>query len=248
MLKSNAEKCHLLVSSSDAVSLRVSEYGIKNSECEKLLGVKFDNKLTFENHITDICRKASRKIYTLARIAPYMDLSKRRMGMNAFFNSQFNYCPLIWMCHNRTTNRKINRLHERCLRIICNNEPSSFKTLSEKDSSVSLHDRNIQCLTTEMFKVSNSLSPHILSNIFTQKNCQPYNLRLNSQFFRPLLRSVFHETESISYLGPVIWDILPDSYKNLPSSSVFENRIKKWKPENCPCRLCKTYISRIGFT
>ena len=51
-----------LVSSSDAVNLRVSEYDIKNSECEKLLGVKFDNKLTFEKHITDICRKANRKI------------------------------------------------------------------------------------------------------------------------------------------------------------------------------------------
>ena len=118
LLKSNAGKCHLLVSSSDAVNLRVSEYDIKNSECEKLLRVKFDNKLTFEKHITDICRKASRKIYALAKIAPCMDLSKRRMVMNAFFNSQFNYCPLIWMCHNRTTNRKINRLHERCLRII----------------------------------------------------------------------------------------------------------------------------------
>ena len=149
LLKSNADKCNLLVSSSDAVNLRVSEYDIKNSECEKLLGVKFDNKLTFEKHITDICRKASRTIYALARITPYMDLSKRRMVMNAFFNSQFNYCPLIWMCHNRKTNRKINRLHERCLRITYNDKQSSFKMLLEKDSSVSIHDKNIQCLTTE---------------------------------------------------------------------------------------------------
>ena len=69
LLKSNADKCHLLVHSSDAISLRVSESDIKNSECEQLLGVKFDNNLTFEKHITDICRKASRKIYALARTA-----------------------------------------------------------------------------------------------------------------------------------------------------------------------------------
>ena len=92
------------------------------------------------------------------------------------------------------------------------------------------------------------MSPPIVSNIFTQKKCHPYNLRLNSQFFSPLVRSVFHGTESISYLGPVIWDILSDCYKNLPNFSVFKNGIKKWKPENCPCRLCKTYISRLGFT
>ena len=212
-LKSDADKCHLLVSSSDAVNLTVSEYDIKNSECEKLLGLKFDNKLTLEKHITDICRKASRKIYALARIVSYMDLSKQRMVMNAFFNSQFNYCPLIWMCHNRTMNRKINRLHERCLRIIYNDKQSSFKMLLEKDSCVSIHDKNIQCLSTEMYKVNNGLSPPIVSNIFTQKNYNPYNLRLNSQYSRSLVRSVFHGTESTSYLGPVIGDILPDSYK-----------------------------------
>ena len=92
-----------------------------------MLAVKFDNKLTFEKHITDICRKASSKIYALAPIVPYMDLSKRRMVMNAFFSSQFSYFPLIWMCHIRTANRKINRLHERCLRIIYNDKQSSFK-------------------------------------------------------------------------------------------------------------------------
>ena len=76
MLKSKAEKCNLLATFSDTISISVSEYDIKNSECEK----------TFEKHITDICRKASRKIYALARIAPCMDLSKRSMFMNALFN------------------------------------------------------------------------------------------------------------------------------------------------------------------
>ena len=74
------------LSFSDAVNVRVYEYGIKNCEREKLLGVKFDNELIFEKHITGICGKASTKIYALARIAPHMDLSKRRMVMNAFFS------------------------------------------------------------------------------------------------------------------------------------------------------------------
>ena len=126
--------------------------------------------------------------------------------MNAFLNCQFNYYPLIWMCHNRTTNRKINRLHERCLRIIYNDKQSSFKMPLEKDSSVSIRNRNIQCLSIEMYKVSNGLSPPVVaSSIFTQKNCHAYDLRLNSQFSRPLVRSIFHGTESISYLGPVIY-------------------------------------------
>ena len=109
LLKSNADKCNLLVSSTDAVNLRLSEYDIKNSECEKLLGVKFDNKLTLEKHITDICRKASRKVYALARIAPYMDLSKRRMVMNAFFQFAVQLLSTdldVSQSHNKQKNKQ----------------------------------------------------------------------------------------------------------------------------------------------
>ena len=62
--------------------------------------------------------------------------------MNAFFNSQFNYCPLIWMCHSRIINKKIHRLRERCLRIIYCDKQSSFEELLEKDSSVSIREEH----------------------------------------------------------------------------------------------------------
>ena len=74
--------------------------------------------------------------------------------MNTFFYSQFNYCPLILMCHSCENNNKINRLHERCLRIIYNDKRSSFNALLEKDGSVSIHERNIEILAIEMFKVA----------------------------------------------------------------------------------------------
>ena len=118
----------------------------------------------------------------------------------------------------------------------------------EKDSFFSIHGRNVQCPATEMYKVRNGLSACVVTNIFTQKSCYPYNLRLNFQFCRTLVGSVFHGTECICHHGPVIWNIHSGSYKNVPNFSVFKNRIKKWKSENCPCRLSKTYISRLGFT
>ena len=109
------------------------------------------------------------------------------------------------MCHNRTTNKKINRFHDGSLRIIYSDNQSSFKMLLEKYSSVSIHDRNIQCLTTEMYKVSNGLSPPVGRNIVTQKNCHPYNLRLNSQFSRLLLGLYFKGLKYVlswsGYLG-----------------------------------------------
>ena len=77
----------------------------------------------------------------------------------------------------------------------------------EKDSFFSIHGRNIQCPATEMYKVRNGLSACVVANIFTQKSCYPYNLRLNFQFCRTLVGSVFHGTECICHHGPVIWNI-----------------------------------------
>ena len=101
--------------------------------------------------------------------------------MNAFFNSQFNCCPLIWMCHSRENNNKINRLHERCLRIIYSDKRSSFNALLEKDGSVSIHERNIKILAIEMFKVGKNLAPTSMHEIFKLKDQHQNNLRY-SQF------------------------------------------------------------------
>ena len=106
------------------VSLTIENQIIKNSKFEKLLGIKLDSKLNFNSHIHDICQKARQKLNAISRITPYMDFARRRLIINAFFYSQFNYCQLVWMCHNRTNNDWINRLHERCLRLIYNDKKS----------------------------------------------------------------------------------------------------------------------------
>ena len=90
-------------------------------------------------------------------------------GYECFFQFAVQLLSTDLDVSHRTTNRKINRLHERCLRIIYNDKQSSFKILLEKDSSVSIHDRNIQCLATEMYKVSNGLSPHIVAIFLPKK-------------------------------------------------------------------------------
>ena len=130
-----------------------------------------------------------------------MNLSKKSTLMNAFFKSQFNYCSLIWMCHSCENNNKINRLHERCLIIIYSDKRSSFDALWEKDSSVSIHERNIKILATGMFKVSRNLAPPQMHEIFKLKDQSQYNLRYNSLFSRPLVKSVYKGTESLSFLG-----------------------------------------------
>ena len=79
------------------------------------------------------------------------------------------------MCHNRTYNNKINRLHERRLRLMDNNKRSSFEDLLEKDNSVSIHHKNLQALAINMFKVHTKTSPEIMQEVFQVKEQGNYN-------------------------------------------------------------------------
>ena len=98
-MKSNPDKCNFICSTSKKVSLIVEYKEINNSTHERLLGVKIDSKLSFSTHINNICKKASLKLNTLTRITPNLDFKKKKLLMNSFFMSQFNYCHLISMCH-----------------------------------------------------------------------------------------------------------------------------------------------------
>ena len=117
-------------------------------------------------------------------------------------------------------------LHERCVRIIYNDKQSPFTELLNKGNSVSIHIRNIQRLATEMFRFYNGLSPPLMNNIFKLKAENSYSLRQVSEFSRRTVKSVYHGTESISYLGPKIWDILPEKLKNIDNLEHFKKEIK----------------------
>ena len=91
----NADKCHLLSSSAEDHTIEINGFAVKNSHCEKHVGVHFDDRLKFDFHIEKLCKNANKKLRALARVTPYMDLSKKQNLMNAFFESQFNYYPLI---------------------------------------------------------------------------------------------------------------------------------------------------------
>ena len=82
LLKGNANKCHFLVSTNQEVSLNVNNFKIKNSDCEKFLG---SNLIRFDQHIIDLCRRASRKIHALATVVPFYDFIKATFANELLF-------------------------------------------------------------------------------------------------------------------------------------------------------------------
>ena len=245
-LKANPDKFHLLLSDSNPnFSVHVDQYQISNSSSEKLLGITIDNNLKFNDHVAGLCKKASQKLHALARISNYMNLEQRRTIMKAFINAQFGYAPLVWMFHSRTLNNRINMIQERALRIVYKDENSSFNELLQRDKSFTIHERNIQALSIEIYKVINGICPEIMNEVFQLKE----NLQYCSKFpFKSQnVRTVTYGTETLRFLGPKIWSIIPSNFKEIKSLAEFKNSIKSWKPDQCPCRICKTYVSELGF-
>ena len=246
-LKPNPDKWYLLLSDqSTDLNMKVSNQIIFNSSCKKILGIHFDNKLKFDAHVTTLCKKASQKLHALARISNFMSVKQKKLIMNAFIYSQFSYCPMIWMCHNRSLNTKINRIHERALRIVYNDNFSSFDVLLQKSESVTIHHRNIQTLAVEIYKALHNLSTSLMAEIFTVKNTG-YNLRGGNKLISNTIKTVNYGKETISHLAPKIWELIPEEIKNSCSLMIFKRKIKTWIPVNCPCRLCQNYIPNLGF-
>ena len=167
--------------------------------------------------------------------------------MNAFIPSQFSYCPLIWMFHSRTLNHRINKIHERALRILYNDHQCTFEELLERDSSFTIHERNLQRLAIEMFKVIKGLSVQLVSKDFhfTENH---YNFRHQSgtKFKIDHVETKTYGKQSIPYFGPKIWNSITQDIKNVTTLASFKTKIKYWKPI-CSCRICRIYIQRVGF-
>ena len=239
-LKPNPDKWHLLLSEmGDDFIIKIGTEEISNSTEEKILGVYFDNKLNFNTH-KKLCKKASQK---LARLSNLMSIRQRKTIMNACINSQFSYCPLIWMCHSRTTHSRtthslINNIHKRALRIVYEDNNSSFAQLLEKASSVTIHHRNLQVLVIKIYKALNNLPCPLMSALFKLKETK-YSFRNETALVSFNKKTMNYGINSVSHLAPKIWDLVPEEIKNSKSLNIFEQKIKIWIPRKCSCTLAK---------
>ena len=147
----------------------------------------------------------------------------------------------MWMLCSRSANNKINKLHERALRIVYYDYNSKFEEFLTKDGSFTIHHQIIQTLATEMFKVHNGFHKSLLkiSFIIIMKiTFIVYDLNPTFKELTLLLIGV----ESVRYIGPVIWNNSSIETKSIKNFDIFKTEVRKWKPTNCSSRLCKIYV------
>ena len=98
-----------------------------------------------------------------------------------------------------------------------------------------------------MYKIKHGLSANCFNNIFVNKDDDMYNLRSGCDFRVPSVNTENCGKNSLRYFGPVIWNMIPLSVRNIKTLAVFKKEICKWKLDNCPCGLYKNFIGRVSF-
>ena len=223
-MKSNTDKCHLIIVNNQDNDIKIGNDVITSENSVKHFGITNDNKLNFNEHVENICKKANNKLQALARIAKYLSPDKLRIVMKTFIESQLYYCPLTWMFHSRQLNSKINKLHEIALRTVHKNPNLTFRQSLILDKTHCIHTKLVPAPIQVLFTIYDNI----------------YNLRSQRRWQSHKVRTVGVGTESFTYRGPKTWHFLPESVSKSEPFNEFKAKIKQWTPVGCTCRLCKT--------
>ena len=150
------------------------------------------------------------------------------------------------MFSTRAVNHKINRLYERGLRALLNDETSTFNDMLSKSNNITIHAKNIQKLMIEFYKYLYGLLAPIMKDVFTKRTLKN-NLRNCRQTLLPNPKTKKYGTDTVAYKAFQFWSTLPTRCKNLPSLDLFKSEIKSWHCSDCPCNICRIFVDCVGF-
>ena len=247
--KLNTDKCKLIVGcrKSHSITARIGTSLVEEVSSVKLLGINIDNKLNFNEHISKLVKKANSKLAVIRRGLHMLTFNKRKTLLNSFVESQFSFAPLVWMLCGRDINKRINEVHYKFLRMLYDDNTSTFEQILNKYNAFTVHQRNIQNLLIEMYKCKHNQGPTLLNEIFKNANYKGPTLRRNKDFLRPNVSAHKYGEKSLEDMGNVMWNLVPNEIKNVETLEEFKLLIKEWKPKKCPCYLCKEFLKGVGL-
>ena len=229
-MDANADKFQSIIldrRGSPSFSLSVQDDIVVSTNSLKILGVTLDDKLKFNLHVNDLCKKASRQINALKRIARYLNEDSRLMVFKSFVSCIFHYCPVSWIFCGKKNATKLEKLHERALRFVFRDYNSHYNELLQRGNFLSLSTLRLKLLAIEMFKCIHGLNPPYLNEMFT-KSPNVYNLRDHDRVVQPKFNTVAYGYKSFRYYGAKLWNSLPLEVKDTDDIKIFKRNITHW--------------------
>ena len=215
--------------------LQIDNKKNKSENSVTLLGITIDNRLSFDDHVSKLCNKASMQLKAIFILKKYMSQKELEVVPNSFIYSNFNYCPLLWHFSTNKSIEKLENIHKHCLRLTFNHYKSDYTTLLDKSGKESMKIRRIKTLAIEIFKTANELNFNFMKTIFTSKTnsrVRPFDLLVKNR------NTEKYGSKILMALGRKIWNVLPEKIKKETSFSKLKENIKSWSGLTCKCKMC----------
>ena len=207
------------------------------SESEKAVRwfLEIDSKLNFDEHITQLCRKSASQLNALCRLKSFLNTNQRKILVNSFIYSNYNYCPLVWHFCSKKSMNKIERIQYRALQFLHNDYNSDYNTLLKKSDKCSMEVRRLRTIASKIFKSLNDLNPLFIKELLNKRN--NVNRRKNDLIIYTR-NTVTFGSNSLRCLGPHIWNTLPQNIKEITSFEKCKESINSWYEPSRKCNLC----------
>ena len=239
-MKANPSKFQVICLSRDNISLDITlgDEHVKSENIVKLLGINIDNKLNFHHHTSLVCKKAARQLNALQRLSKYLDFKSKLRIYESFIASNFVYCSIVYNSFNIGQDRKMEKLNERAIRLVCNDYINPYEELLKRTGKRMLYVTRKINLAEFVHKVLHNMSPPIESSFFRRKET-PYEMRDNKKLVKPMYETVTFGKKSIAYQGPLVWNSLPMHVKALEEYPSFKSSLgKDVTISTCTCGNC----------
>ena len=195
----------------------------------KFLGVTIDSKLSWNVHIDNISKTISRNIGIITKLKYVLPSESLFMLYSTLISPYLNYGILAWGNACSTLLNRLLLLQKKVLRIICNTSAHAHtNNLFSQYKILKINDLYRLQLGQFMYALNNNNLPSIFNNIFVLNNSiHNYPTRQADCMHLPLKRTLFAQNTFV-YLGPKLWNSLPDEIKNSISPNTFKIKLKKY--------------------
>ena len=240
----NPDKFHSIILTKNKaanldIEVKIGDQTIKSEQYIKLLGVTIDNKLNFDKHVSDLCITAPAQLNALFRFKNILPFKAKFVLVQSFVYANFNYCLLVWNFSSAKSLLKVEKIQKRALSFLHDDTETSYENLLSKTNKNFMNINRLRSLCIEVFKTIDDLNPSFMKDTFQLRiNGRPVRMQHTNNLTVKTRKTVTFGTNSISSLGPKIWNSIPPRLKCSESLVAFKQMIKKWDGTKCLCDEC----------
>ena len=179
------------------------------------------------------------QLNALTRLKKFLGFEEKKVLINSYFYSNFNYCPLVWMLSHAKSLKKVDTLQKRALHFLYDDYNFPSEEIIKKSGKFCMELNRLRYLCLEIYKTINNINPSFMKRNFqlretnrTVRNQCKLNLKV------PKVNQVSYGEKSLRYYGPKIWNYFPFHVKPSENLQTFKDIIKNWNGSACNCRVC----------